>query len=148
MYWYRVALVITLKGQVNLGQWVAYLADLAVVAGLAGWLKMPLFEYAIANHPRRPLYYFSLDFVHTYVPTNCSYSSYPPFNVAFVDTNHYVVLHFKKINGSIPAPPIDGWWFRKSSSRNKNLWLQSLQNYLMIQKLMPSASGGAVINLD
>ncbi|KAI8445191.1 hypothetical protein BY996DRAFT_4598603, partial [Phakopsora pachyrhizi] len=42
-------------------------------AGVAGWLKMPLFGYAIANHLRRPLYYFSLDSMHTYVPTNCSY---------------------------------------------------------------------------
>ncbi|CAH7688922.1 hypothetical protein PPACK8108_LOCUS23964 [Phakopsora pachyrhizi] len=25
-------------------------------AGVAGWLKMPLFKYAIANHLRRPLY--------------------------------------------------------------------------------------------
>ncbi|KAI8451745.1 hypothetical protein BY996DRAFT_6506659 [Phakopsora pachyrhizi] len=52
-------------------------------------------------------------------------------------------LHFKKVNGSIPAPPIDGWWLRKSSSRNKNLWLQSLENDLkLFQKLMPSSSGG------
>ncbi|KAI8456778.1 hypothetical protein BY996DRAFT_6564845 [Phakopsora pachyrhizi] len=117
-------------------------------AGVAGWLKMPLFGYAIANHLRRPLYYFSLDSMHTY-PTNCSYSNYPPFCMAFVDTNHYVVLHFKKVNGSIPAPPIDGWWLRKSSSRNKHLWLQSLENDLkLFQKLMPSASGGAVINVD
>ncbi|KAI8449626.1 hypothetical protein BY996DRAFT_6467682 [Phakopsora pachyrhizi] len=118
-------------------------------AGVAGWLKMPLFGYAIANHLRRPLYYFSLDSMHTYVPTNCSYSNYPPFCMAFVDTNHYVVLHFKKVNGSIPAPPIDGWWLRNSSSRNKHLWLQSLENDLkLFQKLMPSASGGAVINVD
>ncbi|KAI8458615.1 hypothetical protein BY996DRAFT_4609158 [Phakopsora pachyrhizi] len=118
-------------------------------AGVAGWLKMPLFGYAIANHQRRPLYYFSLDSMHTYVPTNCSYSKYPPFCMAFVDTNHYVVLHFKKVNGYIPAPPIDRWWLRKSSSRNKHLWLQSLENDLkLFQKLMPSSSGGAVINLD
>ncbi|CAH7683530.1 hypothetical protein PPACK8108_LOCUS17115 [Phakopsora pachyrhizi] len=118
-------------------------------AGVAGWLKMPLFGYAIANHLRRPLYYFSLDSMHTYVPTNCSYSNYPPFCMAFVDTNHYVVLHFKKLNGSIPAPPIDGWWLRKSSSRNKQVWLQSLENDLkLFQKLMPSASGGAVINVE
>ncbi|KAI8447492.1 hypothetical protein BY996DRAFT_6599316 [Phakopsora pachyrhizi] len=118
-------------------------------AGVAGWLKMPLFGYAIANHLRRPLYYFSLDSMHTYVPTNCSYSNYPPFCMAFVDTNHYVVLHFKKVNGSIPAPPIDSWWLRKSFSRNKHLWLQSLENDLkLFQKLMPSASGGAVINVD
>ncbi|KAI8461192.1 hypothetical protein BY996DRAFT_8391216 [Phakopsora pachyrhizi] len=63
-------------------------------AGVAGWLKMPLFGYAIANHLRRPLY---------------SYSGYPPFCMAFVNSNHYVFLHFKKVNGSIPAPPIDGW---------------------------------------
>ncbi|KAI8449833.1 hypothetical protein BY996DRAFT_4642963 [Phakopsora pachyrhizi] len=92
-------------------------------AGVAGWLKMPLFGYAIANHLRRPLYYFSLDSMHTYLPTSSSYSGYPPFCMAFVDTDHYVVLHFKKVNGSIPAPPIDGWWLRKSSSRTKNLWL-------------------------
>ncbi|KAI8461522.1 hypothetical protein BY996DRAFT_6510802 [Phakopsora pachyrhizi] len=98
-------------------------------AGVAGWLKMPLFGYAIANHLRRPLYYFSLDSMHTYVPTN--------------------LLHFKKINGSIPAPPIDGWWLRKISSRNKNVWLQSLENDLnLFQKLKPSVSGGAVINVD
>ncbi|KAI8448155.1 hypothetical protein BY996DRAFT_6553391 [Phakopsora pachyrhizi] len=73
----------------------------------------------------------------------------PPFCMAFVDTNYYVVLHFKKVNGSIPATPIDGWWLRKSSSRNKNLWLQSLENDLkLFQKLMPPSSGGAVINLD
>ncbi|KAI8445263.1 hypothetical protein BY996DRAFT_6541745 [Phakopsora pachyrhizi] len=54
--------------------------------GVAGWLKMPLFG---------------------------SYSGYPPFCMAFVNSNHYVVLHFKKVNGSIPAPPIDGWWLRK-----------------------------------
>ncbi|CAH7669358.1 hypothetical protein PPACK8108_LOCUS3968 [Phakopsora pachyrhizi] len=118
-------------------------------AGVAGWLKMPLFGYAIANHLRRPLYYFSLDSMHTYLPTSSSYSGYPPFCMAFVNTNHYVVLHFKKVNGSISAPPIDGWWLRKSSSRNKNLWLQSLENDLkLFQKLMPSSSGGAVINLD
>ncbi|KAI8457424.1 hypothetical protein BY996DRAFT_6590719 [Phakopsora pachyrhizi] len=118
-------------------------------AGVAGWLKMPLFGYAIANHLRIPLYFFSLDSMHTYVPTDCSYSNYPPFCMGFVDTNHYVVLHFKKLNGSIPAPPIDGWWLRKSSSRNKKLWLQSLENDLkLFQKLMPSASGGAVINVD
>ncbi|CAH7673821.1 hypothetical protein PPACK8108_LOCUS8718 [Phakopsora pachyrhizi] len=91
-------------------------------AGVADWLKMPLFG---------------------------SYSGYPPFCMAFVDTNHYVVLHFKKVNGSIPAPPIDGWWLRKSSSRNKQVWLQSLETDLkLFQKLMPSASGGAVINVD
>ncbi|KAI8458589.1 hypothetical protein BY996DRAFT_6619855 [Phakopsora pachyrhizi] len=117
--------------------------------GVAGWLKMPLFGYAIANQLRRPLYYFSLDSMHTYLPTSSSYSGYPPFCMAFVDTNHYVVLHFKKLNGSIPAPPIDGWWLRKSSSRNKNLWHQSLENDLkLFQKLMPLSSGGAVINLD
>ncbi|CAH7690874.1 hypothetical protein PPACK8108_LOCUS26329 [Phakopsora pachyrhizi] len=72
---------------------------------------------------------------------------YPPFCMAFVDTNHYVVLHFKKVNGSIPAPPIDGWWLRKSSSRTKNLWLQSLENDLkLFQKLMPSSSRGPVIS--
>ncbi|KAI8449082.1 hypothetical protein BY996DRAFT_6461024 [Phakopsora pachyrhizi] len=118
-------------------------------AGVAGWLKMPLFGYAIANHLRRPFYYFSLDSMHTYLPTSSSYSGYPPFFMAFVNSNHYVVLHFKKVNGSIPAPPIDGWWLRKSSSRNKQVWLQSLENYLkLFQKLMPSASGGAVINVD
>ncbi|CAH7672484.1 hypothetical protein PPACK8108_LOCUS7296 [Phakopsora pachyrhizi] len=111
-------------------------------AGVAGWLKMPLFGYAIANHLRSPLYCFSLESMHTYVPTKCSYSSYPLFCMAFVDTNHYVVLHFKKFNETIPAPPIDGWWLRKSFSRNKNVWLQSLENDLkLFQKLMPSASG-------
>ncbi|KAI8451796.1 hypothetical protein BY996DRAFT_6600615 [Phakopsora pachyrhizi] len=100
---------------------------------------MMLFGYAIANHIRRPLYYFSLDSMHTYLPTSSSYSGNPPFCMAFVDTNHYVVLHFKKIYGSIPTPPIDGWWLRKSSSRNKNLWLQSLENDLkLFQKLIPS----------
>ncbi|CAH7677227.1 hypothetical protein PPACK8108_LOCUS12373 [Phakopsora pachyrhizi] len=85
-------------------------------AGVAGWLKMPLFG----------------------LPSLC---------MAFVNSNHYVVLHFKKVNGSIPAPPIGGWWLRKSSSKNKNLWLQSLENDLkLFQKLMPSSSGGAVIN--
>ncbi|CAH7686782.1 hypothetical protein PPACK8108_LOCUS21475 [Phakopsora pachyrhizi] len=80
-------------------------------------------DYVIANHLRRPLYYFSLDSMHTYLPTSSSYSGYPPF-----------------FNGSIPAPPIDGWWLRKSSSRNKNLWLQSLENDLkLFQKLMPSS---------
>ncbi|KAI8448394.1 hypothetical protein BY996DRAFT_6585475 [Phakopsora pachyrhizi] len=118
-------------------------------AGVAGWLKMPLFGYAIANHLRRPLYYFSLDSMHTYLPTSSSYSGYPPFCIAFENSNHYVVLHFKKVNWSIPAPPIDGWWLRKSSSTNKNLWLQSLENDLkLFQNLMPSSSGGAVINLD
>ncbi|KAI8461496.1 hypothetical protein BY996DRAFT_4573371 [Phakopsora pachyrhizi] len=118
-------------------------------AGVAVWLKMPLFWYAIANHLRRPLYYFSHDSMRTYVPTNCSYSSYPPFCMAFVNTSHHIVLHFKKIIGSIPAPPIDGWCLQKSSSRNKNVWLQSLENYLkLFQKLMPLASGGAVINVD
>ncbi|KAI8451575.1 hypothetical protein BY996DRAFT_6441114 [Phakopsora pachyrhizi] len=35
---------------------------------------------------------------------------------------------------------MNGWWLRKSSSRNKNLWLQSLENDLkLFQKLMPSA---------
>ncbi|KAI8452534.1 hypothetical protein BY996DRAFT_4584429 [Phakopsora pachyrhizi] len=117
-------------------------------AGVAGWLKMPLFGYAIANHLRRPFYYFSLDSMHTYLPTSSSYSGYPPFCMASVNSNHYVVLHFKKVNGSIPTPPIDGWWLRKSSFRNKNLWLQSLKNYLkLFQKLMPPSSGGAVINL-
>ncbi|CAH7673683.1 hypothetical protein PPACK8108_LOCUS8568 [Phakopsora pachyrhizi] len=106
-------------------------------AGVAGWLKMPLFGYAIANHLRRPLYYFSLDFMHTY-PTNCSYSSYPPFCMAFVDINHYLVLRFKNVNGSIPASPIDVWWLRECSLRNKKLWLQSLENDLkFFQKLMP-----------
>ncbi|KAI8447475.1 hypothetical protein BY996DRAFT_6602352 [Phakopsora pachyrhizi] len=110
---------------------------------------MPLFGYAISNHLRRPLYYFSLDSMHTYLPTNSSYSGYPPFCMAFVDTNHYVVLHFKKVNGSIPASPIDGRWLRKSSSRNKNVWHQSLEKDLkLFQKLMPSVSGGAVINVD
>ncbi|KAI8455233.1 hypothetical protein BY996DRAFT_6458610 [Phakopsora pachyrhizi] len=53
-----------------------------------------------------------------------------------------------KAYGSIPAPPIDGWWLRKCFSRNKNLWLQSLENDMkLFQKLMPSASGGAVVNL-
>ncbi|KAI8444760.1 hypothetical protein BY996DRAFT_6599190 [Phakopsora pachyrhizi] len=118
-------------------------------AGVAGWLKMPLYGYAIANHLRRPFYYFSLDSMHTYLPTSSSYSGYPPFCMAFVNSNHYVVLHFKKVNGSIPAPPIDGWWLRKSSSRNKQVWLQSLENDLkLFQKLMPSASGGSVINVD
>ncbi|CAH7690951.1 hypothetical protein PPACK8108_LOCUS26451 [Phakopsora pachyrhizi] len=99
-------------------------------AGVAGWLKMPLFGYAIANHLRRPLYYFSLYSMHTYLPTSSSYSGYPPFCMAFVNSNHYVVLHFKKVNDSIPAPPIDGWWPSKSSLRNKNMWLQSLENDL------------------
>ncbi|KAI8456764.1 hypothetical protein BY996DRAFT_8440306 [Phakopsora pachyrhizi] len=117
--------------------------------GVAGWLKMPLFGYAIANHLRRPLYYFSLDSMRTYLPTDSSYSGYPPFCMAFVDTNHYVVLHFKKVNRCIPAPHIDGWWLRKISSRNKNVWLQSLEKDLkLFQKLMPSASGGAIINVD
>ncbi|CAH7666567.1 hypothetical protein PPACK8108_LOCUS928 [Phakopsora pachyrhizi] len=81
-------------------------------AGVAGWLKMPLFGYAIANYLRRPFYYFSLDSMHTYLPTSSSYS--------------------------------DGWWLRKSSTRYKNLWLQSLENDLkLFQKLMPSSSGGA-----
>ncbi|CAH7667126.1 hypothetical protein PPACK8108_LOCUS1512 [Phakopsora pachyrhizi] len=57
------------------------------------------------------------------VPTNCSYSGYPPFCMAFVYSNHYVGLHFKKIDGAMPTPPIHGWWLRKCSSRNKNLWL-------------------------
>ncbi|CAH7667866.1 hypothetical protein PPACK8108_LOCUS2301, partial [Phakopsora pachyrhizi] len=119
-------------------------AELKKTRRLAGWLKILLFGYAIANHLRRPLYYlsvwsccadsqadnFSFDSMHTYLPTSSSYSGYPPFCMAFVDTNHYVVLHFKNVNGSIPAPPIDGWWLRKSSSRNKNLWLQSLENDL------------------
>ncbi|KAI8451258.1 hypothetical protein BY996DRAFT_6555542 [Phakopsora pachyrhizi] len=99
-------------------------------AGVACWLKMPFFGYAIANHLRRPLYYFSLDSMHTYLPTSSSYSGYPPFCMAFVNSNHYIVLHFKNVNGSIPALPIDGWWLRKSSSRNKNLWLQLLENDL------------------
>ncbi|KAI8444390.1 hypothetical protein BY996DRAFT_6567072 [Phakopsora pachyrhizi] len=102
-------------------------------AGVAGWLMTPLFGYAIANHLRRPLYYYSLDSMHTYLPTSSSYSGYPPFCMAFVNSNHYVVLHFKKVNGSIPAPPIDGWWLRK--------------NLKLFQKIMPSASGGAVINV-
>ncbi|KAI8450044.1 hypothetical protein BY996DRAFT_6483610 [Phakopsora pachyrhizi] len=110
-------------------------------AGVAGWLKTPLFGYAIANHLRRPLYNFSLDSMHTCLPTSSSYSGYPCFCMAFVN--------FKKVNGSIPAPPIDGWWLRKSSSRNKNVWPQSLENDLkLFQKLMPSSSGEAVINLD
>ncbi|KAI8449502.1 hypothetical protein BY996DRAFT_8397061 [Phakopsora pachyrhizi] len=59
----------------------------------------------------------------------CSYSGYPPFCMAFVNANHYVVLHFKNFNGSIP--------------------IQSLGNDLkLFQKLMPSASGEAVINVD
>ncbi|KAI8445469.1 hypothetical protein BY996DRAFT_4547468, partial [Phakopsora pachyrhizi] len=37
-------------------------------AGVAGWLKMPLFGYVIANHFNRPLKYFSLDSMHTYLP--------------------------------------------------------------------------------
>ncbi|KAI8462180.1 hypothetical protein BY996DRAFT_8404441 [Phakopsora pachyrhizi] len=118
-------------------------------AGVSGWLEMPLFGYSIANHLRRPLYYFSLESMHTYLSTSSSYSGYPPFCMAFVNSNHYVVLHFKKVNGFIPAPPIDGWWLRKCSSRMKNLWLQSLENDLkLFQKLMPSTSGGAVINVD
>ncbi|KAI8445518.1 hypothetical protein BY996DRAFT_6510215 [Phakopsora pachyrhizi] len=95
---------------------------------------MPLFGYAIANHLRRSLYYFSLDSMHTYLPTSSSYSGYPPFCMAFVNSNHYVVLHFKKFNGSISAPPIDGWWLRKCSSRNQNLWLQSLENGVKLSK--------------
>ncbi|KAI8443317.1 hypothetical protein BY996DRAFT_6552432 [Phakopsora pachyrhizi] len=78
-------------------------------AGVAVWLKMLLFGYAIANHLRRPLYYFPLDSMHTYLPTSSSYSGHPPFCMAFVNYNHYIVFRFKKINGSIPAPPIDGW---------------------------------------
>ncbi|KAI8448606.1 hypothetical protein BY996DRAFT_4590910 [Phakopsora pachyrhizi] len=78
-------------------------------AGVAGWLKMLLFGYAIANHLGRPLYYFSLDSMHKYLTTSSSFSGYPSFCMAFVDTNHYVVLHFKKVNGSITAPPIDCW---------------------------------------
>ncbi|KAI8448800.1 hypothetical protein BY996DRAFT_6534609 [Phakopsora pachyrhizi] len=110
-------------------------------AGVAGWLKMPLFGYAITYHLRRSLYYFSLDSMHKYLPTSSSYSGYTPFCMAFVDTNHYVLPHFKKVNGSIPSPPIDGWWLRKYSSRNKNLWLQSLENDLkLFQKLMPSSN--------
>ncbi|CAH7671247.1 hypothetical protein PPACK8108_LOCUS6012 [Phakopsora pachyrhizi] len=65
--------------------------------------------------------------MHKYFPTSSSYSAHPSFCMAFVNSNHYVVLHFKKVNRSIPAPPIDGWWLRKSSSRNKNVWLQSLE---------------------
>ncbi|CAH7687528.1 hypothetical protein PPACK8108_LOCUS22322 [Phakopsora pachyrhizi] len=99
-------------------------------AGVSGWLKMPLFGYAIANHIRRPLYYFSLDSMYTYLPTSSSYLGYPPFCMTFVNSNHHVVLLFEKVNGSIPAPPIDGWWLRKCSSRNKNVWLQSLENDL------------------
>ncbi|KAI8454408.1 hypothetical protein BY996DRAFT_6538315 [Phakopsora pachyrhizi] len=45
--------------------------------------------------------------MHTYLPTSSSFSGYPPFCMAFVNSNHYVVLHFKKVNSSIPAPPID-----------------------------------------
>ncbi|KAI8459717.1 hypothetical protein BY996DRAFT_4575646, partial [Phakopsora pachyrhizi] len=93
-------------------------------AGVSGWLKMPLFGYAIANHLRRPLYYFSLDSMHTISPLAVLIQVTLPFAMAFVNSNHYVVLHFKKVNGSIPAPPIDGWWLRKCSSRNKNLELQ------------------------
>ncbi|KAI8450095.1 hypothetical protein BY996DRAFT_6440664 [Phakopsora pachyrhizi] len=75
------------------------------------------------------------------MPTNCSYSGYPPFCMALVNSNHYVVHHFKKVNGSIPAPPIDGWWLRKISSRNKNVWLQSLENDLkLFQKIMSSSN--------
>ncbi|CAH7667537.1 hypothetical protein PPACK8108_LOCUS1942 [Phakopsora pachyrhizi] len=91
---------------------------------------MPIFWFAITNHPRRTLYYFSLHSMHTYLPIRSSYSGYPPFCMAFVNSNHKVVLHFKKINYFIPAPPIDGWWLRKSSSGNKNMWLQSLENRL------------------
>ncbi|KAI8460126.1 hypothetical protein BY996DRAFT_6520553 [Phakopsora pachyrhizi] len=118
--------------------------------GVAGWLKIPLFGYAIANHLRRPFYYFSLDFMHTYLPTSSSYSNYPPFCMTFVNSNHYASSSFQKCSiGSITAPPIDGWWLRKLSSRNKKVWLQSLKNELMLfQKLMPPASGGAVINVD
>ncbi|CAH7673316.1 hypothetical protein PPACK8108_LOCUS8204 [Phakopsora pachyrhizi] len=117
--------------------------------GVAGWLKMPLFGYSIANHLRIPLYYVSLDSMRTYFPTSNSYSGYPPFCMAFVNSNHYVVLHLKKVNWSIPAPPIDVCLLRKCSSRNKNLWLQSMENDLkLFQNLILSASGGAVINLD
>ncbi|KAI8448865.1 hypothetical protein BY996DRAFT_6517485 [Phakopsora pachyrhizi] len=53
----------------------------------------------------------------------------------------------KTIRAEDPEP--DGWWLRKSSSRNKNVWLQSLiKDLKLFQKLMPSASGGAVINVD
>ncbi|KAI8461171.1 hypothetical protein BY996DRAFT_6608948 [Phakopsora pachyrhizi] len=48
-------------------------------AGVAGWLKMPLFRYAIANHLRIPLYYFSLDSMNTYLPTSSYYSVTLPF---------------------------------------------------------------------
>ncbi|CAH7687801.1 hypothetical protein PPACK8108_LOCUS22644 [Phakopsora pachyrhizi] len=40
--------------------------------------------------------------------TQAGKSAGPPFCMAFVNSNQYVVLHFKKLNGSIPAPPIDG----------------------------------------
>ncbi|CAH7666816.1 hypothetical protein BY996DRAFT_6612689 [Phakopsora pachyrhizi] len=68
--------------------------------------------------------------MHTYLPSSSSYSGYPPFCMAFVNSNHYVALYFKNVNGSIPAPPIDGWWLRKSSSRNKNL----LENLMVGKK--------------
>ncbi|CAH7675577.1 hypothetical protein PPACK8108_LOCUS10600 [Phakopsora pachyrhizi] len=103
-------------------------------AVVACWLKIPLLGYAIANHLRRPLYYFSLDSMHTYLPTSSSYSGYPPFCMAVVNSNHYVILHFKKVNGFIPAPPIDDWWLKKSSSRTKNMLLQSLENDLKLFK--------------
>ncbi|KAI8455672.1 hypothetical protein BY996DRAFT_6436704 [Phakopsora pachyrhizi] len=96
-------------------------------AVVAGWLKMSLSGYAIANHLRKPLYYFSLDYMHTYLPTSSSYSGYPPFCMAFVNSNHYVVLYFKKVNGSIPAQPIDCWCLRKCSSRNKTCGFNHLK---------------------
>ncbi|KAI8444110.1 hypothetical protein BY996DRAFT_6452086 [Phakopsora pachyrhizi] len=48
-------------------------------AGVTGWLNMPLFGYAIANYPKRPLYYFSLESMHTHVPIICYYLGCPPF---------------------------------------------------------------------
>ncbi|KAI8443064.1 hypothetical protein BY996DRAFT_6623417 [Phakopsora pachyrhizi] len=48
-----------------------------------------------------------------------SYSGYPPFCMAFVNSNHYVDLHFKNVNGSIPAPLIDGWWLRNVFQETK-----------------------------
>ncbi|KAI8448390.1 hypothetical protein BY996DRAFT_6557571, partial [Phakopsora pachyrhizi] len=49
--------------------------------------------------------------------------------------------------GSIPAPPINGWCLESLLQETKQVWLQSLENDLkLFQKLMPSASGGAVIN--
>ncbi|KAI8459476.1 hypothetical protein BY996DRAFT_6561580 [Phakopsora pachyrhizi] len=96
-------------------------------AGVGGCLKMPLFWYAVTNHLRRPFYYFLLESMDRYLHTSSSYSGYPPFFMAFVNSNHYVKVFFK----------------------NKKLWFQSLENDLkLFQKLMPSASGGAVIKVD